>query len=210
MNQENSNTNAKSVRYKAPTPLTRQWVRYLVGLSVGVGVGVAGYLGQLEVPLFAPLVSLIPASIQDIVIPLSSALMSIVAVIAQWYGKDRLKPQEARKLFKITLTFLTIFFVALVVTHTLVVVRVPVLGGQEIARFVVGFTRPDRYPCTHDMSDAECIKHITLNESEIESFWGDGRIRLAKLALIVSYLTVMGSFGMLVALVLLRGQVKRT
>jgi hypothetical protein len=186
------------------TPLSRRLVRYVIGFGVGVGVGLAPYLGLLDVPLFRPLLSLIPASIQDTVIPLSAALMGVIAVVVQWYGGERLTRRRLRKVFTRTLATAVLAFVLLTVIHSLVV-RTITMGKGESASFIVGFTRPpNKPPCTAEVSDAQCIKLVTFDLAEIESYWGDGRIRLARLSLIFAYLLFTGSFGALVGLIVLR------
>ena len=187
------------------TSLSRRFVRYLLGFGVGVAVGLAPYLGLLNIPLFKPLLTLIPESIREIVLPLSAALMGTVAIVVQWYGGEHLTRAWTKKMFARTLVVLALTFVALTVVHTLVVVTLPIEDDRSIS-FVVGFTRPNRPPCTADVSDAACIKEITSDPSAIESFWGDRQIRIAKLALIFSYLLFTSSFGALVGLTLLRDQ----
>lgn len=189
---------------KPPTPLAAKLVRYILGFSVSVAIGLAPYLGKLRVPLFAPLLGLLPASIQDTAIPVSSALMGVLAVFVQWYAGERLGRAVLRKWFiRTLLTGLAALFL-LVVLNTLVVVSVPFLGGEETASFVVGFSRPVRAPCAAEVSDAECIKYLSFNPSQVESFWGDRQVRLSRLALILNYVVFMSSFGLLVGLLLLR------
>lgn len=167
-------------------------------------MGLAPYLGILRVPLFSPLLNLIPGSIQDTAIPLSAALMGMVAVVVQWYGGEHITHKWLRKLFGRTLLVSMITFLALIVIHTSVVVVVPILGGEDEVTVVVGFTRPIKPPCTVGVSDLECIERITLDPSAIESFWGDRQVRLARLALVLSYLIFTSSFGALIGLLLLR------
>jgi len=85
-----------------------------------------------------------------------------------------------------------------------VVARVPFGTHGEAVSFLVGFSRPVRPPCTADISDSECIKHLSFNTSRIESFWGDRPIRLARLSLILSYLSFMSGFGLLVGVLMLQ------
>jgi hypothetical protein len=187
-----------------PTRLSRTWVRYLLGFTVGVGVGLAPYLGILKVPLFAPLLGLIPDSLQDTLIPLSASLMGVIAVVVQWYGGERLSRRWLSKTFVKTLFVTGAAFLLLTVLQTTVVVRVPILGGDDAVSFLVGFVRPVKPPCTEEISDAECIKHISLSTSAVESFWGDGQIRLARISLMLSYMLFTGSFGALIGLIILR------
>jgi hypothetical protein len=192
---------------RPPTPLARKLVRYILGFSIGIGVGLAPYLGLLNIPLFTPLLALIPDSIQNTIVPLSAALMGIVAVVVQWYGGEYLTRKWLRKSFARTLLIVMIGFISLLIIHTSVVVTVPILGGEDSVAFVVGFSRPIKPPCTAEVSDAECIKRITFDTSVIESFWGDRRIRIAKLSLMLAYLLFTGAFGALIGLIVLRESV---
>lgn len=130
--------------------------------------------------------------------------MGVVAVVVQWYGGERVSDAWLKKYFKRTLLAVALSFVALFIVHIFVVVKVSYLGGTASETFLVGFVRPDRPPCTSEMSDAECIKHLTLSVEAVESFWGSGQIRIAKIALIFPYLIFTGAFGMLIGLLLLR------
>ncbi len=185
------------------TPLGRRLVRHIIGFGVGVSVGLAPYLGLLDVPLFKPLLSLIPFSIRDDVIPLSAALMGVIAVVVQWYGGERLTRRGLRKMFTRTLFIAGLTFVLLIVIHTLVVRSLQISKDERLS-FIVGFSRPTRPPCTAEVSDETCIKLVTLDPVEIESFWGSSQVRLARLSLIFSYLLFTGSFGGLVGLIVLR------
>lgn len=189
---------------QAPTTLSRKLVRFIIGFGVGVGLGLAPYLGQFDIPFFSPLLSLIPESVQNILLPLSAALMGTVAVVVQWYAGEKLSNTWLRKFFSRTLLLTAITFVALTLVHSYFVVTVPIQGGEESVSFLVGFSRPNKPPCNEEMSDSECIKHITLDSSKVDSYWGDRQVRFAKLLLIFSYLLFTGSFGTLIGLILLR------
>lgn len=201
--------NTESTTPAPPTPLAQKLVRYILGFGVGVGIGLAPYLGLLNLPLFKPLLALIPESIQNTVIPLSSALMGTVAVVIEYYGGEHISRAALRRLFKKTLITAAVTFIILIFIHTAVVVTIPILGGKEWVSFVVGFTRPIKSPCLADVSDAACVKLLTFDTSEIESFWGDRQIRFAKGLLILSYLAFTGSFGAIIGLTLMRDKVKR-
>jgi hypothetical protein len=113
------------------------------------------------------------------------------------------------KVFIRTPVALLLTFVVLTIIHSITVVRVPILGGKDTISFLVGFTRPIRHPCTEDISASECIKHLTFDNTKIESFGGDQQVGLAKLALIFPYLSFMTEFGMLVGLILLRDEIRK-
>jgi uncharacterized membrane protein len=209
MKEKHHEVSSRSKPPEPPTPLARKLVRYILGFGVGVGLGLAPYLGAFDLPFFKPLLGLIPELIQNTAIPLSSALMGIVAVVTEFYGGERLTRPMLRKLFKKTLLIAALAFIILIIVHTWIVVTVPILGGKESVSYVVGFSRPMRPPCTVDVSDAECIKYLTLDTSVIESFWGDRQIRVAKGLLILSYLSFTSAFGTIIGLIVLRDRISR-
>ena len=181
----------------------KRFVRYVVGFGVGTGLGLAPYLGLLDVPLFRPLLSLVPSAIRDTVIPLSSALMGALAVAIQWYSGETVSRKRLGGMFNATLLLAAVTFVLLTVVHTLTTVSMEV-GKKDPELVIVGFTRPVREPCPDGVSDELCVKRLTMDPAAITSFWGDGRIRVARLSLTFSYLTFTGAFGLLVGLVVLR------
>jgi hypothetical protein len=190
-----------------PTSLVRDLLRYILGFSVSVGVGLAPYLGKVDVPLFDSLLELIPLNIQDTALPLSAALMGIVAVVIQWYGSSHVSKKWLQKWFVRTLITTLVSFVILFVMHTLLVVKVNIHGGESSVSYLVGFSRPVRPPCTAEISDSACISQkLTLNPADVESFWGSGQVRIAKLALVSPYLVFTSTFGLLVGLLLLRSR----
>ncbi len=209
-----SNGAAKPIRAAEPAlpqppRLASKFVRYLLAFGVSVAVGLAPYLGRVNVPLFSPLLKLIPTSIQDTAIPLSSALMGIVAVLVQWYGSDRLTKRVLDKLFGMVIGFTLIAFLILFVVHTEVVVKVPIRGGKDFVTFLVGFSYYQKAPC-EQMGRAQCIKDaLGFDDSKIASYWGDDSINNAKLALIFSYLIFTSGFGSLVGLLVVRDEANK-
>lgn len=187
-----------------PTPVGRRWVKYVVGFSVGVGSGLSVYLGKVHVPLFSPLLDLIPFTLQNTLIPLSSALMGIVAVAVQFYSYTRWGTRRLGGLFVRTTVAGTLALLLFVVVHTYVVVTIDTTPVGR-ASFLVCFTRPERMPCPEGVSDAECIMRLTMDPARIASFWGDRCLRTSKLALMLTYLATTSCFGALIGLVVLRG-----
>ena len=187
-----------------PTPVGRRWINYVVGFSVGVGSGLSVYLGKVHVPLFSPLLDLIPFTLQNTLIPLSSALMGIVAVAIQFYSYARLGARRLGGLFVRTIVAGITALLLFVVVHTYVVVTIDTTPMGR-ASFLVCFTRPERSPCPAGVSDAECIMRLTFDPARIASFWGDRCLHTAQLALEITYLATTALFGALVGLVVLRG-----
>ena len=79
-----------------PPPLAARFVRYLLGAGVSVAIGLAPFLGEIDVPLFKPLIGILPPEEGTVAIPLSAAMMGIVAVAVQWYGSQRLRSSRVR------------------------------------------------------------------------------------------------------------------
>lgn len=210
-NDVNENIAPKTPKHQTiqpPTPLASKLVRYIVGFGVGFAVGLAPYLGMIKVPLFRSLLSLIPDSIQDTVIPLAAALMGTLAVAIQWYAGETVTREDLRRMFKKTLIGAVCTFVALTIIHTLVVVTLPRTNDDPLS-VIVGFTRPANTKCPPDISDATCVKNVTTDPAEIASVWGDRQIRIARLALMFAYFLFTACFGTLVGLIVLREAQKR-
>lgn len=200
--EKGANDGARAV--SLPMPVGRLWVNYVVGFSVGVGSGLSVYLGKVHVPLFSPLLDLIPFTLQNTLIPLSSALMGIIAVAIQFYSYTRLGTRRLGGLFVRTIVAGITALLLFVVVHTYVVVTIDTTPMGR-ASFLVCFTRPERPPCPAGVSDAECIMRLTFDPAKIASFWGDRCLHTAQLALELTYLATTALFGALVGLVVLRG-----
>lgn len=205
--QGESKLNSTRSGTQLPTKTARRFVFYVVGFGVAVGVGLAPYLGKLDIPLFSPLLDLIPANLQDTLIPLSTALMGVVAVAIQWYGSEHLSKRWLRRNFGLALIGAVALFLTLVAVHSLVVIRVPVDGATHTVAVLIGWDeRPTAEPCGKRISDAECVQKVTLDPAQIESFWGSRSMRRAQLALTFLYLGFTGAFAWLVGLLVLLPQ----
>lgn len=189
---------------RPPTALTRVWVRSLIGFSVGVAVGLAPYLGVTGVPLFTPLLELIPSTARHTTIPLSAALMGLVAMWVQWYGADKLSDRWLNRSFVRATGSAVACLLLFMLVHTAVVVGVQLDGGSATMSFVVSTARVAACDCPPDVPDSACIKMISMEESEIERCWGDRQVRAARLALLLTYLLTTTSVGCVAGLVVLR------
>jgi hypothetical protein len=177
---------------------TVKWMRLVLGFSVSVAVGLAPFLGRLQIPLFTPMLSLIPVSLQDVAIPVSAASMGVVAIIVQWNGAQSLPQNQLRRWFRRSLLFCVASLVFLVMIEMLAVVRVDVRSINDTASFAVGLSQPTAAPCT-GLSRAECIKtKLTLDESKIDSYFGEVQANSTKLILVLVYVTFMSAFAALV------------
>jgi hypothetical protein len=181
------------------------WVRYLLGFTVSVGVGLAPYLGLVGVPLFTPLLSLIPLSLQSTAIPISIAAMGIIAVLVQWRRRTPAKPIE----FRLTATLAVVTLVLFISLEVLAVAHIEVPAVDQTVSFAVGFQTPQRPPCENLSRDACIAQRLGFDEAVIDSYFGDTQTRLTKLALLLAYIGFMSSFGWMVGLLLV-GERDRT
>jgi hypothetical protein len=176
--------------------LRKNWVDLVLGFSVSVVAGLVPYLGKF-IPMFAPLQVILPESVQPIAIPLSSAAMGILAVLIQWQGTQKLKPNQLKARFRRTLLVSVISLLALAGIETIAVVRVDVPAVDATVSFAVGPSHPGTPPCA-GLSRADCIKRqLSLDEARIDSYFGEGWVNVTKFALVIVYTTFMSSFAAL-------------
>jgi len=195
----------------APTPsgAAARWVRSLLSLSVGVVIGLAPYLGTKGVPLFKPLLEMIPDALRDSTIPLSAALMGIVAVAVQWFDGERVSRRSLGRWFLSTLILSIVALFTFMWMHTTYTVTVHADGGAVTQTFAVGASRPPSCTCAASASDEECINGLTWNTAAISRCWGDRVVRQSGLLLRLGYLTSTTLFGVLVGLLVLRPALRR-
>ena len=195
----------------APTPIVRRYVRYVVGFGVAVGIGLAPFLGKI--PGADALLTLLPFSLQDSLIPLSAFLMGLIAVAIQFYSGETLRHAALRRRFGVTWLLLLAGFFLLFCFHFLFVVPIPYTynEGRKTARVIIGSSRirGESCKCVPSDGDKECIRKLTLNPATIETCWDAGEIQFRGLLLSLSYLMVTGGFGALIGLLLLTEQARQ-
>lgn len=192
---------------RPPTALARRFVRMVVGFGVGVAVGLAPFLGKVEVPGFQALLTLYPHSLRDPLITLAAFLMGIIAVAVQFYAGERISRSGLRRRFRQGLTVLAVGLVAIIVLWVLFVVRVPTTG-EAFSVIVAG----DRLPTCdcEGLTDVQCIQGLSAAPEALGTCWGGPAYKGAQLAFIASYLVLTGGFGFLLGLLLLQERARRT
>jgi len=188
-----------------PTGLAKRFVRYLVGFTVGVAVGVAPFLGTLHVPGFTALLELYPNDLRRSLIPLSAFLMGLVAVVVQFASSERLSRSWLRRSFLIAVTVVTVAFVLLVLTYDSHVITLDVPAAARSVTLVIAPNRlsPPTCPCPTAQSDEACLSEYLAPE-RIPQCWGRSAVRQSKLLLRGGYLALTGGFGALIGLLLLQ------
>ncbi len=190
---------------QAPTPVTRRLVRYVVGFGVGAAVGMAPFLGNLEVPLFRALPSLFPSNMQEMFTPFAGFLVGLVVVAVQFYSEEWIEPGRLRRRFLALFVVLLGGLALFVVLYLLFVVRVET--GRGVQPVLIGWTMEPECACVDEgLRDnaSECIKRLSLDPAQIESCWGRRDLLLSGLLLTLGYLVLTGGFVGLVGLVVLQ------
>lgn len=197
------------------TPATQgiagKFVRYVLGFSVAVAVGLAPFLGNASVPGFVSLLEIFPDSERGTLIPVSAMLMGLVSLVTQYWQDERVSRQRLRILFTrlaaASVLLLGIFYVA----QSFVVKRIENVSEQPAA-FIIGpsSSRTPACACPPDMDDGECIENITFDTTQIERCYGSRNIQLGRLLISLPYLAFAGVFGAMVGVLLLREETTKT
>jgi len=146
----------------------------------------APYLGLVGVPLFTPLLSLIPHSLQSIVIPISIASMGIIASAR---SVEKTRPRKTPGIPAcLSPSQLSPWFSSSSI-QILAVAHVEVPAADQTVSFAVGFHAPQRPPCEDLSRDALRIaQKLGFDEAIVDGYFGDTQTRLTKLALVLSYI----------------------
>jgi len=194
-------------------PVARRLVLYVCGFGVAAGVGMAPFLGKVKVPGFEAMLQLFPWQLQDVLIPLSSFLMGLVAAGVQFYAGEKVAKPRIRLLFRAGLSAMVLGFLLFIVLY-FEFVRFPSFGNTRSVAVIVSDTRfpsPDPCGCKPATPDEACIQELSLAPEAIDSCWGGPSLRRRKLLLAMSYLCLMGGFAALIGLLVLQvpGQEKQ-
>jgi len=90
------------------------------------------------------------------------------------------------------------------VVEVVAVLRIDIPAVDSTVSFAIGLGGCSKPPCL-GLSRSECVTtKLTLNEIKISSYFGDLQVNLTKLALVVTYVVFMTTFGAVVGLTMLR------
>ena len=196
-----------------PTSLGKRLVRYTVGFTVGTAVGLAPFLGRVKVPLFSAMLELYPVQMQQNLIILSGFLLGIVAVAVQYYAFKASPTELLDRYFGLLLKLMLAVLLLLVVLYQTSVVSVPIEKQVsaipphvEAHRYtlLVGWFRANSGACRcpPEMTALDCVEQNSLDPRRVASCWK--YLPLFEVVLTLQYLVLLGGFGTLVGLLLLR------
>jgi TIR domain len=193
----------------APFALAGRYVRFVTGFSVGVGIGLAFYLGKINVPGFAALLEAIPFQLRDALVPLSTFLVGLIAVFVQFYAGEAMKEGRIRSLFAAGMATVVTGFILFTLLDALFVTRQKF--GEQTVGVVTAATRLPGCECgpQSKVNDKACIQQLSLAEDALASCWGGRSLQLRELSLSLTYLLLIGGFAWLVGLLLLRDEARR-
>src|SRR5829696_1112803 len=153
-----------------PTSLSQDFVRKVVGFSVGVGVGMAPFLGAINIPGFKALYSVLPFQIRFGLIALSAFVMGLIAIAVQFSAAEKLSRPAIRKRFRVGFVAMLIGFVAFVALRSEFTESVE--RGRSHVSVMIGPSRIETCGCPKTLEAPECIKELAFDSAAIASCWG--------------------------------------
>ncbi|MEO8627105.1 MAG: hypothetical protein ABI612_03265 [Betaproteobacteria bacterium] len=204
-------TPAKSPTADLP-PAAQKYVRYVIAFGVSLAVGLAPLLGKLRIPGFSSLLALYPVNLADTIIPFAALLMALPAIAVQFYAGDRIARAVLHRWFVRTTLLTGVLLFSVLAAYLFFVVQVPFDGGKGQAAYAIGLhQQPDSVCLEHKKSLSRCIaEELTFNPAQVEAVFPENEIRLVKLLLSMGYLALMGCFGTLIGLLVLREGARRS
>jgi hypothetical protein len=135
--------------------------------------------------------------------------MGLIAICVQWYAPSGLTESDLQTWFRRTIISAIFSLFLMLTASNFLVVRVPYLAGEKSASFLKGFVRPQPDEC-RGMSTAQCIRNkLSFDDSEIESYWGEGQIAVSRYIFLICYTCLLSHFGLLIGLLVVREDARR-
>jgi TIR domain-containing protein len=194
-------------RIRLPSTLAGRYVRYILGFGVGVGVGMAPFLGKYKIPLFEPLLGLFPEESKVSLIPTSAFLMGLVAVAIQFYSGEEIQQGIIGRRFRIGFPLVILALAALYALYNSRVLQINDPKTGSYVPYILGWSRlPKGQVCTciSEESDLECAYALGL---DLRRCWPS--IPQVQMSLHLLYLTLTGGFGTLIGLLLLQEEARQ-
>lgn len=168
-------------------------VNTILIFGVAAVLGAAPFLGAQRIPGFAPLISVFGEEHRQLLLPVSSFLMGVIALAIQFYAGESIARQSIRRSFGMLLLVVAAGTIGLLVLYVSYVVKVPEI---EVPSVVGWSLRPN---CCPPGSREDCIAGLA---QDVEVCWsGVGQV---KLALYLCYLVAIEGFVTLCGLLVIR------
>ena len=172
----------------------RKFLRYCLSFGMGSAVALLSY----SVPLFKPVLILLPDTGYGFVLLVFAVVLGGLSVGVQWHALEKLPRLRLRRRLKQILGIATIALVGFVILHTIVVVTLTIQGEPQW--FIVGFSRRVVEGCPAEITNQQCLKNLSTDPVEIAKAWGEGQIKLASSLLTLLYLSLVSSLSSLTGL----------
>jgi xanthosine utilization system XapX-like protein len=190
-----------------------KYLRYILAFGVTFVVGLAPFLGKVDVPLFTAILDVFPLNVSESLIPFAAFIMTFPAVAVQFFGEDVIPSENLNRWFLWTFAFIAPLTIALYFYYSFTVTLVNFEGQKGMAAYVYGTHMLPDCPCaTHQppLRITSCIGNaISLNPAEVTDCYPADEINPRKAILSALYMVLMLGFGTLIGLLVLKEQQRR-
>jgi len=205
-----------------PSPFASSFARRILGFGVWFAIGMAPFLGKIQVPGFTAVVAMYPVTMQRWLIPLSGLVMGMIAVTIEFASERHHLQRTLTRWFMGTLAAFVVSLIVLIYLYKGVVTGVEQsvrLENDHIEQFtqsvVTGSTRvPSPLPdpecgCRPNQAASKCLVDISLDPANIDVCFGSKAVSTATVDLALVYLVLTGSFAAAVGLLMLEQRRRR-
>jgi len=175
-----------------------EWARKILRYSLSFGMAAAVALISFVIPLFKPVLYLLPDTGYGFVLLVLALALGCLAIGVQWHADEKLPRLKLRTRLKQILGIAALAIVGFVILHTIVVVVLTIQGEPQW--FIVGFTRRVVDGCPAEISNQQCLKNLSTDPAEIAKAWGETQIKLASSLLTLLYLAFVSALSSLAGL----------
>jgi hypothetical protein len=183
-------------------PTERAYVK-IVAYFVAAIVGLGPILGTEHVPGFTAIAAVFPQNMQRGLVPFASLLMGVAMLAARFFAADHTGTPLLNRLFFIVLPVVIVLTLLVYFFYSSYVEQVEFEGGRSSAAYIVGDQMLPTCPCAEKhLEIAACVGPVLSADPALVSGCYPRRdISQRQSILAITYLLLMTSFGMLVALI---------
>lgn len=183
---------------RLPGGEVRSIVSTVLGFGISVALFLAPFLGKKSIPGFEPLIAVFPEEHKKLLIPVSSLLIGVVALVVQFYAGEFIARQRIRRGF---------FVLSLIVVAGLVALLILYSGFVNVweeppgAVVIVGWSRLPGCGCPPG-NTKQCIEGLAF--VDLGSCWSEGSRLGVRISIFLSYLVSIEGFAGLAGLYVLQ------